>query len=56
MKLPKKEYKTRYTVVLKDNTRNIVEKASEETGLSMSEIIEYCIEYTNENFKWSEID
>ena len=56
MKLPKKEHKSRYTIVLKDYTRNIVERASQETELSMSEIIEYCIEYTNENFKWDKLD
>lgn len=52
MKEPKKEHKTRYTVVLKDNTRNIIEKAAKKTELNMSEIIEYCVEFTNEKFNW----
>lgn len=52
MNIPKKIHKKRYNIVLKEDSRLIVEKASKETELSMSEIIEFCILYTNENFKW----
>lgn len=54
MKLPKKENKSSYTIVLKDSTRNIVKNASSITGLNISEIIEYCIKFTNEKIDWNQ--
>lgn len=48
MKLPKKEKKNKYTVVLKKSTREIIEGIAKENKMNISDVIEYCIEYTHQ--------
>lgn len=54
MKLPKKEKRNKYTVVLKKSIREIIEEIAKENKMNMSDVIEYCIEYTNQEIKNNE--